>query len=669
MKNRFRFLVSFLILFAFSNAFSQENSTAVPLEAPYFKNTSNNKTTEQLPLKSTDVKIKIVGIIADVETYQTYVNTGTTTIEAIYCFPLSENSAVNEMEMKIGNRIIKAQIKEKNAARKLYEEAKSQGNKASLLEQERPNVFSMNVANIRSGDTVKIKIRHNEILYPDEGVYSFHYPTVVGPRYHNGSNDKSSSNKFVSSPYSHSGILPKTKFNLSLELISSVPVGQFKCLTHKVFEKHSENNNYSVVLSTDEIYSANRDFIINYTLKSSNIENGIQFYDNGDEKFFLAMVQAPKFISNEDIPPREYIFVVDVSGSMYGFPLDISKKLIRNLLSNLKPTDKFNIILFAASSSVLSENSLYANEINILKAIDLINRQQGGGGTEILNALQRTLKIPKDSESLSRSVVIITDGYVTVEKEAMSLIKNNLNIQNVFAFGIGSSVNRFLISGMARAGNGLPFIAINQSDADIQAEKFRKYIQSPVLSNIKTKFNNFKAYDLINDKIPDLMSDRPILLMGKYSGEPKGSIEITGFSGTKKHKINIDLNQGKISNNYSSLRSLWAREKVKTIGESGDYAGDQEIKQITDLGLKYKLMTEYTSFVAVEKVENNVNDNNYESVKQELPMPLGVPDSAIGADFEFSEVFTSSNTISNLLIIISLIGIVTMMLIIMKKIF
>ena len=639
MKNINYLILAFTFLLSL-DATAQSEHSPTKTESPYFKSPNGDKELDDLPLKSTCASVEISGMVADVIIEQTYKNDGSRPLEAIYVFPMSDKAAVYSLEMHIGTRIIVASIKEKNAARQEYEEAKEDGHRASLLEQERPNVFTMNVANIKPGDIIKVVVRYTEIIIPDEGIYSFVYPTVVGPRY----NAKGGEAKFAASPYTKSGVASLSTFTLDVELLSNIPISFAQCKTHKTTINYPSDKSALISLSSDEIYAANRDFILNYSLKGLGIESGIQLYDHGNEKFFMAMIQPPKRVASDDIPPREYIFVVDISGSMHGFPLEVSKKLLRNLISNLKPTDQFNVVLFAGSAEVLSPISLTASKNNIDKSIKFIENYDGGGSTELLGALRTSLALPRVSKSLSRSVVIVTDGYVTVEKEAMDLIKSNLNNTNVYAFGIGSGVNRYLIDGLAHVGGGLPFVVTEESEADSIATKFRKYIQTPVLSNIQVQFDGFKVYDLIIEKLPDVMAERPVIITGKYKGNAEGKITISGYTGKGKFKKILTVENSMISQKHNAIRYLWAREKIQGFSDYGDSELDNTtISKITKLGLDYNLMTEYTSFVAVDRQEIVDANEKLTTVKQALSMPQGVSNYAIGADFNLMGGFIASS--------------------------
>lgn len=654
MKNiKFLFIVISLLWGFISNAQNEQPPTKT--ESPYFKSSKSEKQLDDLPLKGTQAKVNITSMIADVTIEQTYQNKGTKNLEAIYVFPMSDKAAIYSLEMFIGTRVINAVIKERSAAREEYEAAKTNGFRASLLEQERPNVFTINVANINPGDEIKVIVKYTELILPDDGIYSFVFPTVLGPRY----NAKGSKAKYAAIPYTKSGELPSATFSLDVDIWSNILISNVKCKTHNIAISYPNPKTANVKLTTDEIYSANRDFILNYTLKGEGIESGIQLYDHGNEKFFMAIVQPPKRITKDEIPPREYIFVVDISGSMHGFPLDVSKKLLRNLIVNLKSTDQFNVILFAGSSEVLSPNSLKANSANIEKAIQFIDNYNGGGSTELLGALKTSLALPRVSKSLSRSVVVVTDGYVTVEKEAMGLIKKNLNNTNVYAFGIGSSVNRFLINGLAHVGGGLPFVVTNPDEADSIATKFRKYIQTPVLSNIQIKYEGFKTYDLIYEKLPDVMAERPIIITGKYNGNEEGKILISGHTGKGKFSKELTLNKTQISENHKAIRYFWAREKIQSLSDYGDADIDEQtVSKITKLGLDYNLMTAYTSFVAVDYTEVVNSKGKIETVHQVLPLPQSVSNYAVGADFNLIGGFmaTSPKSLNFIWITLFIIG-------------
>jgi Ca-activated chloride channel homolog len=626
MKN-YLFLV--LLCLPILASSQQEFESADKTLSPYFIVKGNTKGLDALPLKNTEAEVNIAGMIADVSIKQTYINTGNNSLEAIYVFPASENAAVYGLTMQIGKRVITAKIEERNKAKADYEKAKSEGKRASLLEQERPNVFQMNIANIMPNDTIMVTLRYTEILLPESGDYEFVFPTVVGPRYSNGKS--TSNNGFTAMPYQKKGEKATFDFNLSLNLTAGVPISDIKSPSHRIIVSDNGISGTSVQFDNEEMEHGNRDFILSYSLRSAQMASGLLLFDDGKEKFFLCMSQPPKQPILSEIPPREYIFVVDVSGSMNGFPLDITKKLMSNLIGNLRKTDRFNVILFAGTSNLLAETSLTANSENIEKAKQFIDKQEGTGGTELLPALERAIKLKRNDVALSRSIVVVTDGYIDVEAEAFELVRNNLDKANLFAFGIGSSVNRHLIDGLAHVGAGIPFIVTNEKEGEKIANKFRNYIATPVFSQAKVSFSGFDAYEVEPSHLPDVFSQRPIILMGKWRGEPQGEIIINGFSGNKVQEIQIPVQNTMADAKNSAIKYLWARERIKLLSDYNIAGSDEKRdKMVTKLGLDYNLLTAFTSFIAID--EEIVGDGKLVKVKQALPLPENVSDLAIGFD-------------------------------------
>src|SRR5262245_7952995 len=612
------------------NPHPPENKTL----SPYFF-VKGDPNVDHLPLKDTQVEISVSGVIADVKVVQTYRNEGSRPINASYVFPASTRASVYGMRMRIGDDLIVAKIKEREAAKQEFETAKKEGKSASLLEQNRPNVFSMNLANLMPGDTVEIELRYTELLVPTDGTYEVVYPTVVGPRF--SSADESSAandNGWVSSPYFHEGTKPSTTLHISTRISSVLPIQDLKCASHRIVPHWQSPSIARLELDDSDPFQGNRDFVLHYRLAGNQIASGLILYQGQDENFFLYMAQPPQKIATADIPSREYIFVVDVSGSMDGFPLSTSKQLLRDLIGQLRPTDLFNVVLFAGDSSLLSTQSLPANQQNISRAINLLEQQRGNGGTELLPAIQQAMAIPR-TENVSRSIVLVTDGYISGEHGVFDYIRENLNQSNVFAFGIGSAVNRYLIEGVAKAGMGEPFIVTQPSEAAAQAAKFRQYVQSPLLTNIRIRSIGFETYDVIPVHIPDLMAQRPVILFGKWRGPITGTFELQGTTGHGDYLTTLDVAGSQPDEANRALRYLWARSRIAELSDYGfGNPAEEKIKEVTSLGLKYNLLTQYTSFVAVrEKVVNPSGDAF--DVELPLPLPVGVSDLAVGSEPDF----------------------------------
>ena len=412
-----------------------DDSEARKGESPYFFVDNGDPGTDRLPLKSTAVDVRISGVIADVTVTQHYRNEGQRPIEARYVFPGSTQAAIYAMNVRLGNRLLTARIREKQQARIEYDNAKREGKTSALLEQHRPNVFEMNVANILPGDDVAVELRYTELLVPTDAQYGFVFPTVVGPRYSNpaGAADRQA---WAATPYLRAGVESNTAFDLKLRVDAPIAVKDVSSPSHEIRVQGDDTAHASVSLADPTKSSNNRDFILNYRLAGDRIASGLMLYrgdeQTGGENFFLAMVEPPKAVPLQQVSPRDYIFVVDISGSMHGYPLDTAKVLLQNLIGGLRPSDTFNVMLFSGSNRMLSPTSVPATRANIEQAIRTINEMGGGGSTEIVPALRRIAQLPKPAD-LSRSVIVVTDGYVTVENEVFALVRKNLGNSNVLS--------------------------------------------------------------------------------------------------------------------------------------------------------------------------------------------------------------------------------------------
>ncbi len=594
-------LFAFFALAACAAAKAAQTETH-QISSPYFLVTAaEDSGGEQFPLEATSAEVNISGVIAAVTVKQKYRNRGRESLEAVYVFPASTRAAVNAMKMSIGERVVQAKIQEKQAARTTYEKAKGAGKRSSLLEQQRPNVFQMNVANIMPGDIVEVELAYTELLVPEEGEYQFVYPSVVGPRF-NGEAGESipAANPWVANPYLMEKTPSPYRFDLTVGIATGVPIQALSSPSHALQVDYQGPDSAVLRLGEPDQAGGDRDFILKYRLKGKAIQSGMLVHRGEDENFFLLMAQPPERVMLEQVPPREYIFVVDVSGSMRGFPLDTSKRLMSELLPALRPEDSFNIVFFSGASRKLAEHSLPATRANVDRAMAMMEQQRGGGGTRMLAAVKRAMAIPARAQT-SRSFIIVTDGYVSVETEAFDYVRNNLNQANFFAFGIGSSVNRFLIEGLARAGRGLPFVITDPNEAATIAGRFRRYIESPVLTGIELDFEELDVYDVVPEAVPDLLSDRPLIVFGKWRGEPKGKVVVRGHGGQGAFESNLAVTKVTESSEHSALRYLWARQRIAELGDFEKLAPNNErAREITTLGLTYDLLTAFTSFVAVD---------------------------------------------------------------------
>ncbi|MCH6259150.1 VWA domain-containing protein [Puniceicoccaceae bacterium K14] len=616
-------LLIFILSAVFPSSFGDEAAAA-----PYFEVDQSKFSFESFPLKSSKADVRIAGIIAEVTVTQVYQNDGDSTIEATYVFPGSTRAAVHGLEMRLGNRVVKAVIEEKKKARRMYETAKLEGKTTSLLEEHRPNVFQMNLANILPGDEVTVVLSYTEWISSEKGIFEFVYPMVVGPRYSGEASEIGEA--WARNPYLGEGDPGDTKHDVSVTLEAGVPVHAIQSPSHTVSADFSGTGGATVSLKDPNELSGNRDFVLRYSLSGTSPASGLIVSKSDSGNYFLAMVQPPVRETITRELNKDYIFVVDVSGSMHGFPLDTTKDLMERLFATLDENDRFNVILFAGTSAFFSEKSLVATSDNKQSALRFIKKEHGGGGTELMSAMKRVYESEVE-EGLSRSVVVITDGYISAEAELFQLVERSLNSSNVFSFGIGSSVNRFLIDGLARVGQGEPSVVLHPREARDKALRFSEYVSTPLITNLRVDWEGTEIASIEPLSLPDLLAERPIYVFGKWEGEQSGVLNIRGRSVDGDFISKLDFSEATVlPEGDRSLELIWARNRIQRLSDYSALGQKNDLKgEITNLGLTHGLLTKYTSFVAVDELVRKKVDESIEKVEQALPLPKGVSSRAV----------------------------------------
>jgi Ca-activated chloride channel homolog len=593
--------------------------------SPYFRVEGGAPGQEAFPLESTRVSAVVSGVIASVTVKQVYRNTGTVPLHARYVFPASTRAAVHGLTLHVGDKVVVARIKEREEASREFEAAQREGKTASKLDQERPNVFTMSLANVLPKDRVEVELAYTELLVPTEGVYRFVYPTVVGPRYAGGgpAGEAAADAGWMAAPHLPAGLPTPATFDIDVVLSTGLPLRDVRSPSHPITLSHEGSSVARVALAKADGRAGNRDFVLDYRVSGPTIGTGLMLYDN----FFLLMVQPPAAIHAAEILPREYIFVLDVSGSMNGFPLDTAKQVLRDLIGHLRPTDTFNVVLFSGASRLMAPASLPATAANLEHAVGVIERERGGGGTELEGALRIAMALPRRGH-VARTLAVVTDGYIAQEPGAFAMVHENLHDTNLFAFGIGASVNRHLIEGLARAGQGEPFVVTDPSEAAGAGARFRRMVEAPILTNIQVKADGFDIFDVEPTVQPDLFAERPILVYGKWRGPRTGRIVVSGQTATGEFHSAIQADDQSARPENAALPRLWARVRIARLSDLNfdfDAPHDEAIGEVTKLGLTYSLVTSHTSFIAVlEEVRNR--GGAARQVDQPLAMPQGVSD-------------------------------------------
>ena len=673
--NRTTALLSTLIIFGMSGgtALTQTPQPVTLIEQEVTQGALRVEVDEQIvecPLKHTDVKANISGFIARVTVTQTFHNPYDEKIEAVYVFPLSHTAAIDDMTMTVGDRRIVGLIKRRAEAQALYQEAIQQGKTASLLEQERPNIFTQSVGNIQPHDEVRIEISYVDVLDYDMGTYEFHFPMVVGPRYIPGTpiskmpelpdelkGKVGESEAPLDAPLdgaapSGTGVAPDTDrvpdasritppvlkpgyrtahdISLSVSLDAGVPIQDIQIVNHTAEVDRIDVSGATAVLSpADSI--PNKDFVMKYAVVGEKPEMAVLAHSNGPQQgYFMLMIQPKLDAELAEAPPREIVFLVDISGSMRGEPTQKVKETMHHFLRLTKPNDTVQVITFASQAAKLFEKSVPATQANIEHALNFTQQIRGGGGTEMLNAIKLVLNEPIDPERV-RIIVMLTDGYIGNEGAIIAEIDRRAGDQIRFsAIGIGTSPNRYLIDGVAKHGGGLADAIELNTDPGPLVAQIAERIHRAQLAKIQIDWNELSVYETYPRRIPELWPGRPVIMFGRYAAGGSREIRLSGSAEGKplKYKLHVTLPDAQPA--HDVLSKVWARKKIEDLSSQLHTADVPEvIAEITDIALAYRLMTQYTSFVAVD--ENDMQPINQEAkAPRQIVVPLPLPE---GTDF------------------------------------
>ncbi len=594
------------------------------------------------PLKHTAVESDIVGFVARTTVRQVFHNPLEKKIEAVYIFPLPPDAAVDDMVMLVGDRRIVGQIKERSEAREIYEAAKAAGHVASLLDQERPNIFTQSVANIEPGVQVEIEISYVETLKYEDGVFEWVFPMVVGPRYIPGGGTAPApmttgtptpqvpDGDKITPPVTPEGTRAGHDISLTVLIDAGMELHDLESVLHEV-DVVTDGPARAAVTLQDQATIPNRDFVLRYRLATDEIGDAYLAHHDARGDFFTLILQPPRRVVPEQLVNRELIFVLDVSGSMRGFPIDKAKEVMSKLIDTMHAGDTFNLITFAGRTSILWDAPRPNTPENRAAVQELLMSQRGGGGTEMMKAINAALVQTRDAGdgNAIRIVCFMTDGYVGNDLAIIDAIKKNADTTRVFSFGIGNSVNRYLLGGMAHAGRGEVEYVTLESQAAGAVERFHERVLAPVLTDIEIDWGTLPVADVYPKLIPDLFSAKPIMVHGRLTGPAAGTITLRGNTGAGVYEETIEVSLPGEPPDHDALASLWARAKVKDLMnrdlaalQQGAFPEDLK-SEITNLGIEFRLMTQFTSFVAVEEMTVTVGG---EPTKINVPveMPDGV---------------------------------------------
>jgi Ca-activated chloride channel family protein len=566
------------------------------------------KAVVDVPLERTEVAIEVDGHLVRAEVVQKFRNPYGEKIEALYLFPLPADAAVDAMEIETNGRRIEGRLLRREQAELIYERARRRGHVAALLREQRPNLFKQAVANIEPGASVDVRIRYVEALAPKEGTFEVHFPMVAGPRYLPGAKQDADLQPAV--------LPPEVRSSHEIRLSVSVagPVSSIASPSHLIDVAKADRT--LVTLSPRDVIP-NRDFVLRYRLASGTPAIAMAAHRTGDVGSFFLMLDPPA-IEEEAVVPREIVFVVDASSSMAGAPIEKAKALIESALDRLRPDDTFSIVRFGDRAEVLGRQPLARESATLAKA--WIGRIQGRGGTEMLSGLEAAFGIPRDPLRL-RIVVFISDGFIGNEEEVLALVHRRRGDARVFAFGVGSVTNRYLLEEMAVAGRGTAvFVRPDEPTAPV-VERFARRIDRPVITDVAVDWNGLLVEDVLPDPIPDLFDGEPLVIAGRYRTPGRGVAIVTGRTPAMPVRFEVPIALPALEDR-PAVATVWARRRIADLSRRALVDADPSItSEIIALALEHRLSTRYTAFVAVDP--SRVTEGGDPKV---VPVPVEVPE-------------------------------------------
>lgn len=586
----------------------------------------------ELPLVRGHVHVDVRGPIAQVQLTQTFANPGDDPIEAVYVFPLPNTGAVGGMTMKVDDRTIRASIRRRDDARKIYEQAKADGKTTALLEQERPNVFTQSVANILGGEEIDVALTYDLLLAPSDGVYELAIPTVVGPRYVNervGDADR------ISPPIAEPGTGTGNTLGFDLDLEAGLPITEIYSPTHTIVTAETDTSHYQVQLADADMV-ANKDFVLRWRIEVTSPALAVLAHkDAGAELGHLALIVQPPPAAAEPLAgKRELVFVVDTSGSMEGEPIALVRQAMRYALERLDTDDAFRIFKFADGISGFRDGDLQrASSDNVAAALGYVDALDTDGGTEMRHAIKAALS-GEPASGRTRYVSFMTDGFVGDESAILAEVDERIDPSTyLFSFGVGSSVNRHLLDGLAEHGGGVAHYLLLAEPPEPQIEDFYTQMETPMLGHLRVEWEGLDVVDAAPSTQRHLFAGQPVVFSARYRAGGKATVKVTGRRGDQDVTLRIPVVLPDAGGDGDVLARLWARRRIHEL-DAGQVSGEQVdvVAEITEIALAHSLMSKYTSFVAVE--ERKRTSESPTTVEVPVELPEGVSPSLVGQSWQ-----------------------------------
>ncbi len=595
--------------------------------------TGDGGTFARAPVQATDVEISIRGLLAETVVAQRFSNPTEQWLEGVYVFPLPAKAVVHSMRLVIGERIIEGRIEEREAAKKTYAAAKREGRKASLVEQERPNIFTTSVANIGPGETVEVRIEYQQTLVFDQGELELRFPMVVGPRFMPGSATETGSGgtgwafdtdqipdaSRISPPVALEAESSLNPVTLAVTLEAGFPLARLVSPYHPVQISRPDDRRHVIVL--DGSVPADRDFVLRWAPEAGRLPRAAVFTEEFDGEYFvLAMVVPPADEFAESVRlPRETIFVIDTSGSMGGASIVQARKALVFALEQLRPQDYFNIIEFDSNFSVLFPESRPAMPAAIEGAKGWVGRLKADGGTQMMGALLRALEDKQELTPL-RQVIFITDGCVGNEEALFAAVERQLGRSRLFTIGIGSAPNGFFMERAAAFGRGTFTFIGAPSEVDSKMRDLFSKLENPVLANIELAWPDPGA-EVWPKRVPDLYAGEPVVVAARL-GTIAGDLRISGTKADAGWSSDISL---EIGSERAGVNRLWARRKIAALMDDKARGVPEAMirDQVLEVALDHQLVSKYTSLVAVDVTPTRPDGEGLETAAVPTNLPAG----------------------------------------------
>ncbi len=589
----------------------------------------------EAPRLATDVDLDVNGPTARAVLTQAFENTTDKWVEALYVFPLPEDSAVYSLKMIVGNRVVVADIKEKQAARAIYEKARTEGKKASLVEQQRPNVFTNAVANIGPHEKIVVQIEYQQSVRLADGRFSLRVPLVVAPRYSpqdaspitqqadlkagwGQSKQRPSrevSDKSISTPLMAPGGDRTNPVTLKVNLNAGFPLDDVQSLYHAVKIDKVSDTERRIVLDGEA--AADRDFVLEWSAVASNMPSVGLFRERvGQDDYVLAYVMPPA-VATPRKAGREVVFVIDNSGSMGGTSIEQARASLDYALSRLEPNDRFNVIRFDNTMTKFFSDSVMATAENIASARRFVTGLEAAGGTEMLPPLQAALDDSHKASGL-RQVVFLTDGEVSNEQQLLDAIAKSRGRSRIFMVGIGSAPNTYLMNRAAELGQGSFTHIGSVAEVNERMRALFDKLENPAVTDVAAAFSQ-KNVNLSPNLLPDIYHGEPLVLAARM-GKAAGTLTVSGEIGDRAWTISLPLDQ---ASNAKGISKIWARRQIDdaevnlTLGKITQADAD---KRILRLALDHHLVTRLTSLVAVDT--KHLRPTNAPLTQADVPLQL-----------------------------------------------